>query len=366
MVKDTPTGRPVVARLSAGAARLLGPVPLCDYPLMTNSELVDSPARPVSGPISADLRARLAGVRGLVLDLDGVLVLKAAVLAGAAEALAALDGRDFPYVIGTNMSLASRATLARELNRGGLPIPAERIVSAASATASLARRRVGTQPLYVMGSADALTEFAGLRLLSHDEAAGQEATAAAVIVGDAGDEFTPRNIQSAFRLLRGGAKFVAMHKNRWWITPDGVLLDSGSYVAALEYATERRALVTGKPSRAFFGEAVRMLNAAGGHGAVSGHGPGGHGAVGGHAAGGHGAVSGHGASSRLSPGEVAMVGDDLWNDIRGAQKAGLRGVFVMSGKHGEADLTRAARERGGRAPDAIAPSITEVVAALGD
>jgi ribonucleotide monophosphatase NagD (HAD superfamily) len=49
-----------------------------------------------------------------------------------------------------------------------------------------------------------------------------------VIVGDAGDEFTPRNIQSAFRLLRGGARFVAMHKNRWWITPAGVTLDSGA------------------------------------------------------------------------------------------------------------------------------------------
>jgi ribonucleotide monophosphatase NagD (HAD superfamily) len=127
-----------------------------------------------------------------------------------------------------------------------------------------------------------------------------------------------------------------MHKNRWWLTPAGVMLDSGSYVAALEFATEKRALVTGKPSRAFFGESVKMLAELGGLG----------------------------ASSRLSPGEVAMVGDDLWNDIRGAQKAGLRGVFVRSGKHGDAELARATAERGGRAPDAIAPSIVEVVAAL--
>jgi ribonucleotide monophosphatase NagD (HAD superfamily) len=165
-----------------------------------------------------------------------------------------------------------------------------------------------------------------------------------VIVGDAGDDFTARNIQSAFRLLRGGAGFVAMHKNRWWITPAGVLLDSGGYVAALEYGTERRALVTGKPSRAFFGEAVRMLAGQGGAAASLGH----------------------GASSRLSRGEVAMVGDDLWNDIRGAQKAGLRGVFVRSGKHGDEELVRVAAERGGRAPDIVAPSITEVVAALSD
>ena len=77
-------------------------------------------------------------------------------------------------------------------------------------------------------------------------------------------------------------------------------------------------------------------------------------------------ASDHGASSRLSPWEVAMVGDELWNDIRGAQKAGLRGVFVRSGKHGDAELARVAAERGGKAPDAVAPSIVEVVAALSD
>jgi HAD superfamily hydrolase (TIGR01450 family) len=309
---------------------------------MTEPRAETAPYAPY--PASAELRGRLAGVRGLVLDLDGVLVLKGALLPGTAEALAALDERGIPYVIGTNMSIVSRATLAAELARGGLPVSAERIVTAASTAAALARRRYGAAPLYVMGSPDALTEFAGLRLLSYDEAADAAVEAAAVIVGDAGDDFTARNIQSAFRLLRGGAGFVAMHKNRWWITPAGVLLDSGGYVAALEYGTERRALVTGKPSRAFFGEAVRMLIAQ--RGAA--------------------AASGHGASSRLSPGEVAMVGDDLWNDIRGAQKAGLRGVFVRSGKHGDAELARLAAERGGRGPDAVAPSITEVVAALYD
>jgi HAD superfamily hydrolase (TIGR01458 family) len=290
---------------------------------------------------SADLREALAGVRGFVLDLDGVLVLAGALIPGAQAALAELDALGFPYVIGTNMSVASRATLSRELTRGGLPIPAERIVSAASAAAGLARRRFGREPVYVMGSVDALNEFSGMHLLSHEDAADPIWQAAAVIVGDAGDDFTPRNIQAAFRLLRGGSQFVAMHKNRWWITPGGVLLDSGSYVAALEFATERKAVVTGKPSRAFFGEAVRALNSAAGSAA--------------------------GGATGLAASEVAMVGDDLWNDIRGAQKAGLRGVFVRSGKHGEAELSRIAAGRNGRggwAPDAIAPSIVEIVAAL--
>jgi HAD superfamily hydrolase (TIGR01458 family) len=288
---------------------------------------------------STDLRDRLRGVKALLIDMDGVLVLRGNPIAGAAESLAALEARAIPYAIGTNTSFMSRATLAREMSRGGLPVDAGRIVSASSAAASYVRRRFGRQPLYVMVAPDALSEFEGLRLLTHDEAARPDARAAAVVVGDAGDEFTPRNLQSAFTLLRSGARFVAMHKNRWWLTAAGTMLDSGSYVVALEYATQRRAMVTGKPSRTFFLEGVRLLTELAESGGVAG-------------------------APRLTPGEVAMVGDDLWNDVLGAQKAGLRGVFARTGKHGDAELARLAADRGGRAPDAVAPSIVEIVAAL--
>jgi HAD superfamily hydrolase (TIGR01458 family) len=296
---------------------------LCDDPGMTSSS-------------AFELQGRLAGVQALLLDLDGVLVLKGVPISGASEALASLEARGIPYLIGTNTSLFSRATLSDQLRGVGLAVGRDRIVSAASAAAGYCRRHFAHERLYVLGSPDGLTEFEGLRLLSQREAAEPDTRAAAVVIGDAADEFTPANMQSAFRLLRGGARFVAMHKNRWWLTPGGVMLDAGAYVVGLEYAAQRRALVTGKPSRTFFAEALRMLARPGGHG----------------------------ATSRLTPEEVAMVGDDLWNDIRGAQRAGLRGVFVLSGKHGSAELARAAAERRAWAPDAVAPSIAEVVAAL--
>ena len=307
---------------------------------MSNSQAADSAAHSAA-EIAADLRLRLSGVRALLLDMDGVLVLRGELIPGAADALAELDTRGIPYVIGTNTSLVSRTTLARELGRAGLPVNADRIVSAASAAAAHVRRRFGQEPLYVMVAPDALAEFEGLTLLSHDAAAMPGASAAAVVVGDAAEEFTPRNMQSAFALLRNGARFVAMHKNRWWLTSAGVVLDAGAYVVGLEYVTQRRALVAGKPSRTFFAEGVRRLDELAAE--IDGQTDGRH---------------------RLSAGEVAVVGDDLWNDVLGGQKAGLRGVFVRSGKHGDADLARITTERGGRAPDAITPSIVEVVAAL--
>jgi ribonucleotide monophosphatase NagD (HAD superfamily) len=60
-----------------------------------------------------------------------------------------------------------------------------------------------------------------------------------------------------------------------------------------------------------------------------------------------------------------MVGDDIRTDIVAGGRVGLRGVFVLSGKHDLTDIETIARGRGGRVPDGIAPTLREVVAALG-
>ena len=283
-----------------------------------------------------DLRAALHGVRALLLDLDGVIVLAGKAVDGAPEALAALDRRGVPFRIVTNTSLVSRTTLARWSARLDAPVPAERFQSALSASAAYTARAYPGAALYVLGSDDALTEFEGQRLLTHEEAAAPGARAAAVVVGDSPEALTYENVNRAFRLVRGGAELIGMHRNPWWLTPEGPTVDAGAYVVGLEFATGVPARIVGKPSRTYFGEAVlalrREVRAAGGH-----------------------ALHRH---------EVAMVGDDARSDVRAAQRAGLRGVFVLTGKHGLEDVEAAARERGGRRPDAIAASLAEVVAAL--
>ena len=102
-------------------------------------------------------------------------------------------------------------------------------------------------------------------------------------------------------------------------------------MAGLEYSAERRATLTGKPSPTFFAAGVRALAPEVGR-------------------------------PRLRRHEVLMVGDDLWNDVLGAQRAGLRGAFVHSGKHGDAELAEAARRtRGGGHPDAVADDLAGLV-----
>ena len=61
---------------------------------------------------ASELKQRLAGVRGLLLDVDGVLVLRGKLIPGAAESLAALDAARFPYRLATNYSLFSRVSLS--------------------------------------------------------------------------------------------------------------------------------------------------------------------------------------------------------------------------------------------------------------
>jgi HAD superfamily hydrolase (TIGR01450 family) len=282
------------------------------------------------------LRAALHGVRGLLLDLDGVLVLAGKAVPGAPEAMAGLERRGFPYLVVTNTSLVSRGSLAAWGRSVGFSTPADRFQSALSASAELARREYRDRPVYVISSDDARAEFAGLNVADGQGADAAPDRVAAVILGDSPDQLTKENLDRAFRLVRGGAALIGMHRNPWWLTPQGPTLDAGAFLVALEWATKRRARIVGKPSPAFFRVAIDRLAA---EAAARGEPP-------------------------LHRHELAMVGDDVGSDIRGGARAGLRTVFVRTGKHGDADLAAAARSRYPVRPDAVAPSIAEVVAAL--
>jgi HAD superfamily hydrolase (TIGR01450 family) len=283
-------------------------------------------------PPGADLRAALRGVVAFVLDADGVLILKGEEIPGSSEALERLDARGIPYRVVTNFSLAHRSTLAARFAESGTPIPADRFITASSAAAAYTLAQFAGRRLYVLAAPDALREFDGQRLLTWDEAeAAGPSDVAAVVIGDGGDDLSFRNLDTAFRLIRSGAAFLAMHRNPWWLTPKGATLDAGAAVVGLEYATGRKAIVLGKPSPVVFRQALDGLRADLGR--------------------------------RVPASSVAMVGDDPDADVRAAQRVGLRGILVLTGKvtaHEAAQRVDGRR----RPPDAIAPSLAEVVAAL--
>jgi len=299
-----------------------------------------TPSEPPTADDSDGLRAALGGVRALVLDADGVLLYASRPIPGAVEALGMLEAAGVPYRVVTNFSLAHRETLAAGVSRQfGRPVSPSTIITAASAAAGHTALHHAGQPLLVLAAGDALREWAGQQLVTPDEADDPEARVGAVVIGDAGDDLSFRNLDIAFRQVRAGAAFIAMHKNPWWVTRKGITLDAGALVVGLEHALGRRATVAGKPSPVVFREAIRELaadiRAAGGR--------------------------------RLRAGEVAMFGDDLESDVAGAHRARLRAILVLTGKTNRAALEgaqAAATLRGPSRPDGVASNLLEAVTAL--
>lgn len=125
--------------------------------------------------------------------------------------------------------------------------------------------------------------------------------AGSVVVGDLSSRWTFAALNRASRLLMANpaAVLVALGTARYWRAVDGLRLDVGPFVTALEYATGRRAVVLGKPSRQFFETAVKALDCV--------------------------AV------------QTVMVGDDIVVDVCGARDAGMRGLLVRTGKFREQD-----------------------------
>jgi HAD superfamily hydrolase (TIGR01450 family) len=278
------------------------------------------------------LRAALHGVRGLILDADGVLVLRARSLPGASAALRRLVAAGIPFRIVTNFSSAHRDTLAARFTEGGLALDPGSIITSASAAASYTAATYPGRPLLVLAAPDARREFDGQRLLTVAEANAARGEVAAVAIGDAGDELSFADLDAAFRVARAGAELLAMHRNPWWLTARGVTLDSGALVAGLEFALGRRARILGKPSPVVFRLAAAGLAADLG-------------------------------LRGLPRAAIAMVGDDLRADLVPAHRLGMRTVLVLSGKTAPDEVDAAIR-RSRVAPDAVAPSIAEVVAAL--
>jgi HAD superfamily hydrolase (TIGR01450 family) len=281
-------------------------------------------------PATDGLRAALEGVRAFILDADGVLMYRGDPIPGSPEALVELRRRGIPYRVLTNFSSAHRSTLAAQFGKAtGLEVDGGEIITAASAAAAYTAARHPGAPLLVIAAPDARREWEGQELVTPDGADARAEPVAAVVLGDAGDDLSYRNLDIAFRQLRAGADFIAMHKNPWWMTPKGFTLDTGALVAGLEFALGRRAVVCGKPSPVVFRQALAQLRAA---------------------------TTGR----RLRAADVAMVGDDPRADIAAARRVGLRGILTLTGK-----VSREEAAASGVRPEALAENLAAVVKALG-
>lgn len=235
-----------------------------------------------------------------LFDLDGTLYSGGAAVPGAAGTLRRLRSAGIPYRLVTNTTSRSRSALVQRLAAYGFEVAPNEIFTAVLAARELARTR-GYTRVAPFVSPTALEDLPDLDLAGGTSGRRAGKVPQAVLVGDLGERWTYGLMQEAFEYLMAGAGLIALSRDRYWQQGDGLALDAGPFVVGLEFATGKTADVAGKPNPAFYQGALRSLGLSG-------------------------------------TGGVVMIGDDLWSDVEGAQRAGLEGWLVRTGKFRQSTL----------------------------
>lgn len=230
-------------------------------------------------------------IRAVLIDIDGVLTVSWKPLPGTVAAVHRLRAAAVPLALVTNTTSRTRASIASALAGAGFPVTASDILTAPVITAAYLHDRYPGARCLLLNSGDIAEDLAGLTLVRP----GGPAPADVVLVGGAGPEFSYQALNQAFGHLQRGARLVAMHRGLYWRTSEGLQLDTGAFLAGLEQAAGTEADVVGKPAAAFFATALACLGA--------------------------------------SADGTMMVGDDIETDVLAAQRQGLTGVLVKTGKY---------------------------------
>jgi len=231
-------------------------------------------------------------ISGLLVDLDGTLYVGGEPILGAVEAVERMRESGVSLRFVTNTTRKPRREVHENLFRLGFGIEESEIITSAKTAAAL----IGGRSCHPLVDESLLEDLSGVRIA--------EESPDIVLVGDIGEDFTYERLNMAFRCVMEGAEILALQKNRFWRRSDGLALDAGPFVAALEYASGKSATVVGKPEEAFFRGALEELGG-------------------------------------IEAGKIAMVGDDPESDVGGARRMGMKGIQVKTGKYRPGDESNA-------------------------
>jgi len=224
----------------------------------------------------------------ILLDLDGVLHISGRPVDGGARAVQRLREAGHRLRFLTNNTTHSRSELAEAIRGFGIELEDGELQTTPVAAARVLKGR----RVLALTMQSIRDDLEGVELVGD--------SADAVLVGGADETsesnrvFSYMNLARAFAELEAGADLFCLHKNPWWQTSRGPLLDAGAFVVGLEYATGAQATVLGKPSASYFEAALEAVDS--------------------------------------DPEHAWMVGDDVDADIGGAAALGMHTVLVRTGK----------------------------------
>ena len=240
-------------------------------------------------------------IKGILLDIGGVLYEGNKIINGAIESLEKLK-KHYKIRFLSNTSRISPNTLYKKLKNMGFNINENEIFTALKDAKMFLENE--NSNAFVIATDEAKEYFKNLK-----------GKIKYVLICDAYKNFTYDNLNKAFRYLEEGCGFIATNKNRYFKDTDELSLDAGGFVKCLEFASEKEAKILGKPNCNFFSLAIKDMN--------------------------------------LNKNEVIMVGDDITSDIIGAKACFLKTVLVKTGKFKESDLLKSK-------PDFLINSIAEL------
>ncbi|QDP10962.1 HAD-IIA family hydrolase [Prescottella equi] len=265
------------------------------------------------GPVALVTLGFMTGVEGVLFDIDGVLVTSWKPVPGAVEALAEVRRRGGVRAFLTNTTSRTCDEIAAALGAAGFDVRPEEIVTAARLTTEYLRSTYPGEPVLLLNHGDIRADMPDVEFDDVDPRV--------VVIGGAGPEFTHEALSRVLDLMVSGVPVVAMHRALMWSESDGLRLDTGAYLPGLEDASGSRIVSVGKPSLAGFLTAAELMGA--------------------------------------DPASTVMVGDDFRSDVLPAQRVGMTGVLVRTGKFRQPVLDLAVDR-----PDHILDSVADLPALL--
>lgn len=260
-------------------------------------------------------------IRGVVLDMDGILWHGDTPLPGLLELFGTLEQLELPFVLATNNATKTVAQYVQKLDRLQVRVRPEQILTSPGATAGyLSRFYAEGTNVYVVGEA-ALHETlaaAGFIVIGPAEVRSG-ATAAAVVGGLTTTNLSYDLLATASLLVRQGAAFVATNYDLTYPAEIGQLPGAGAVLSVITSASGVQPTIIGKPYPAMFEAAARCLG--------------------------------------TRPDETLMVGDRLETDIEGAKAADFKTALVLTGVSRREDV-------GGAVPDYILDDLAALITVL--
>ena len=223
--------------------------------------------------------------KAFLIDMDGTLYFKGEPCPGAIETVNYLRQEKYQLRFLTNTTAKTPKMLHAQMQALGFDIYEDEIFNATYACLQYLRSQPKNRCHFMVDGA----VKAFFKEIPIDDDAPDF-----VVVGDYGEGFDFHTLNHAFRLLMNGAELIALQKNLYWFSAEGMFLDCGAFVTLLEAAADKTAKVMGKPSETFFKIALESL--------------------------------------QRSPSEAIVVGDDITSDIVGAENTKMRSILVRTGK----------------------------------